>query len=113
MPPGPRRAACLVAASWALALAACTAEPRAFLSSGLSSGLPRCQLPAPLVSDDTCAVTADCAVSSPCHATACVGKAKAHPAAPDTQCTMNLVCNSADANRCDCFQGRCALLPPS
>ena len=111
MPLGPRLAACLVASLWVMALGACSAGPSPWLSVG--AGLPRCQLPAPRSSDDACSVAADCGVSEPCHAPACVGKARSHPARAGILCTQNLVCDSADANRCDCFEGRCALLPPS
>ncbi len=70
-----------------------------------------CKLPEPRKSDDPCATDADCGVSEPCHARACVAKARSNPAGPGTTCTRNLVCDSADANRCGCFEGRCALIP--
>lgn len=72
-----------------------------------------CRLPAPVVSDDACVIDADCGVSEPCHARACVAKAKSRPPGPDTVCTRELVCTSADVNRCGCLEGRCALIPPS
>lgn len=72
----------------------------------------RCHLPAPKLSDDPCSADADCGVSAPCHAPACVAQSKSQPAGPDTMCTRMLACNSADANRCGCYQGRCALIPP-
>jgi len=71
-----------------------------------------CHLPAPKKSDDTCKTDVDCGPSDPCHATACVAAAKSKPKRPDTICTMMLGCETADANRCGCFEGRCALIPP-
>jgi hypothetical protein len=71
-----------------------------------------CKLSSPRKSDDPCSADADCGVSEPCHAKACVAKAASHPPGPGTTCTRNLVCDSADANRCGCFEGRCALIPP-
>jgi hypothetical protein len=70
-----------------------------------------CKLPAPKLSDDPCRTDADCGPSEPCHAPACVAKAKAHPRGPDTVCTEMLACDTADANRCGCYEGRCALIP--
>jgi hypothetical protein len=78
-----------------------------------SSGSLACRLPAPVKSDDPCKSDADCGPSSPCHATACVAKAKSQTPGPDTICTKSLECDSADANRCGCYEGRCALIPPS
>ena len=72
----------------------------------------KCQLPEPKLSDDPCTADGDCKPSVPCHAPACVAAAKAQPATPDTMCTRNMVCDSHDANRCGCYQGRCALIPP-
>jgi len=72
----------------------------------------KCQLPEPKVSDDPCSVDGDCKPSVPCHAPDCVAAAKAQPGTPDTMCTRNMVCDSVDANRCGCYQGRCALIPP-
>jgi hypothetical protein len=130
MPPAPRLAA-RSAALLLWALAACSAgapsaspapptpapapAPTAAASSTASggSGLPGCKLPAPLKSDDACSADADCGVSDPCHAKACVARARSHPPTPDTMCTQILDCRSADANRCGCFEGRCALIPPS
>ena len=71
-----------------------------------------CHLTAPRKSDDACKVDADCGPSDPCHAKACVGKAKSKPRTPDQMCTMMMGCETADANRCGCFEGRCALIPP-
>ncbi|MEP7126626.1 MAG: hypothetical protein ABJE95_37185 [Byssovorax sp.] len=71
-----------------------------------------CHLPAPKKSDDACKVDADCAPSDPCHAKACVDKAKARPRKPEIMCTMMMGCETADANRCGCFEGRCSLIPP-
>ncbi|HRI65613.1 MAG TPA: hypothetical protein PK156_15300 [Polyangium sp.] len=70
-----------------------------------------CRLSAPVVSDDACSKDADCAPSTPCHARACVAVAKATPRTPDTMCTMNIDCQSADVNPCSCYQGHCALVP--
>lgn len=78
-----------------------------------SAPAPACRLPAPVKSDDACSSDADCGPSEPCHAHACVAKAKAKPRTPDTMCTMKLDCASVDVNRCGCFEGRCALIPPS
>ncbi len=73
----------------------------------------KCQLPEPKLSDDPCSSDADCDVSDPCHARSCVAKAKANPPQPSTICTRSMVCDSVDANRCGCHQGRCGLIPPS
>ena len=87
-------------------------------NGGRDAGLTRPALPAcgcslcePVVSNDACTVDADCAPSDPCHAEACVARAKAKPATPQTQCTMDLRCNSVDVNTCGCLQGHCALYP--
>ncbi len=72
-----------------------------------------CRLPAPKVSADSCEKDADCGVSAPCHAPACVGIANANPPKNYTMCTMSLMCETADANRCGCFEGHCALIPPA
>lgn len=74
---------------------------------------PMCRLPAPVKSDDACASDADCGPSEPCHARACVARQKSRPKGPDTMCTMKLDCASVDVNRCGCFEGRCALIPPN
>ncbi len=71
-----------------------------------------CRLPAPKKSDDACKIDLDCAPSDPCHAKACVARAKSKPRTPDIMCTMLMGCETADANRCGCFEGRCALIPP-
>ena len=71
-----------------------------------------CHLAAVRKSDDACKLDADCAPSDPCHARACVAKAKSKPRTPDIMCTMMMGCETADANRCGCFEGRCALIPP-
>jgi hypothetical protein len=71
-----------------------------------------CHLPAAKKSADACKSDADCGPSDPCHAQACVAKAKSKPKTPDTMCTMMMSCDTADANRCGCFEGRCALIPP-
>lgn len=71
-----------------------------------------CHLPAAKKSDDACKSDADCGPSDPCHARACVARAKSKPKTADTMCTMMLGCETADANRCGCFEGRCALIPP-
>jgi hypothetical protein len=71
-----------------------------------------CHLPAAKKSDDACKADVDCSPLDPCHAKACVARAKSKPRTPDTMCTTIAVCDSADANRCGCFEGRCALIPP-
>jgi len=70
-----------------------------------------CRLPAPRKSEDACKVDTDCGVSDPCHAQACVAKAKAHPPDKSTVCTRRMDCFSADANPCGCLDGVCALIP--
>jgi len=70
-----------------------------------------CRLPAPKRSDDACKTDADCGVSDPCHAHACVAKAKSHPPDKSTVCTRQMDCFSADANPCGCLDGMCALIP--
>ena len=71
-----------------------------------------CKLPAPVKSEDACSKDADCAPSVPCHARACVAAEKAQPRTPDMVCTTIADCQSADTNRCSCYEGRCALVPP-
>lgn len=71
-----------------------------------------CHLPAAKKSDDSCKTDVDCGPSDPCHAKACVARAKSKPKTPDTMCTMMMGCETADANRCGCFEGRCSLIPP-
>jgi hypothetical protein len=71
-----------------------------------------CKLDAPVKSGDACKIDADCGVASPCHARACVAKAKARPRTPDVMCTEMLDCASADVNHCGCVDGVCALAPP-
>ena len=78
-----------------------------------SGNRPRCQLPAPKPSDDACQTDAECAPSEPCHAPACVAKSKVPPPAHPVMCTREMRCDSADANRCGCYQGHCALIPPN
>lgn len=85
-------------------------------ASTASAELPKvalcgCGLCAPVVSNDACSTDADCAPATPCHADKCVAKANAAPRKPDTACTMNLMCNTIDANTCGCHQGKCALMP--
>ena len=106
-PPSPPAAPAARAASSVAPAASSTS------AGGASRRLPGCKLPAPLKSDDACSTDADCGVSQPCHAGACVARARSHPPTADTMCTEILACNSADANRCGCFEGRCALIPPS
>jgi hypothetical protein len=72
-----------------------------------------CKLPAPKKSGDACKTDADCGPSAPCHAPACVAKAKSPPKPPDLMCTMSFGCDTADANRCGCYEGSCALIPPT
>lgn len=80
-------------------------------SSAPQGPLQECRLPAPLKSSDACKADADCAPSDPCHARACVAKAKANPPTPTTACTRLMDCSSVDANPCLCFEGACALVP--
>jgi hypothetical protein len=109
-PPGPPPAGTETAPT-SVPVPTSTAAPTA---TDVPTGPPHaCKLPSPKKSEDACKADADCAPSDPCHAKACVAKAKANPARPDTRCTMNLVCDSVDANRCGCFEGKCALIPPS
>jgi hypothetical protein len=131
-------ASLLAFAAWALGLAACVTattppqplpepapvpSPGAVVSSPVMPPPPPgkpgeegparvCHLPAPKKSDDACKVDADCAPSDPCHARACVAKARSKPRTPDVMCTMMMGCETADANRCGCFEGRCSLIPP-
>ena len=85
--------------------------PMPIAAAGPSPGA--CHLPEPLLSGDACQTDADCGVSAPCHAAACVAVAKAQPPDADTVCTKSLECRTADANRCGCHQGQCALVPPA
>ena len=82
-------------------------------ASGSSGPNFACRLSAPVSSDDACSKDADCAPSVPCHARACVAVSKAVARTPDTVCSMNIDCSSADVNPCTCYQGRCALVPKS
>ncbi|MFO0675450.1 MAG: hypothetical protein U0169_02875 [Polyangiaceae bacterium] len=70
---------------------------------------PKCGLAAPVVSEDTCKVDADCAPKSACHAKACVAKGHAEPPNPKAMCTKELRCDTADANTCGCVAGKCTL----
>ncbi|MEZ4310504.1 MAG: hypothetical protein R3F14_20875 [Polyangiaceae bacterium] len=84
-------------------------------TSAVATGDPlnfECRVPAPVKSEDKCTTDADCGVSDPCHAHACVAKAKSNPPKKDTMCTEILDCRSADRNPCVCFEGVCALVPP-
>jgi hypothetical protein len=72
-----------------------------------------CTLCEPLPSGDACTSDADCAPSIPCHAPACVAKAKAEPRAADQMCTQELRCGTADTAACGCVRGFCALYPKS
>jgi hypothetical protein len=85
-------------------------EPSA--SSAPHGPLRECRLPEPKKSADACKADSDCAPSEPCHAHACVARAKANPPTPTTMCTRMMDCSSVDANRCACFEGVCALVPP-
>jgi hypothetical protein len=76
------------------------------------TAVPTCGLAQPKLSGDACQQDSDCGPSEPCHARACVTAAKAQPPAPATVCTRQLVCDSIDVNRCGCFKGQCALIPP-
>jgi hypothetical protein len=98
-----------------IALTAGCADPPPPAAPPTASSSPvtgTCRLPAPVKSDDACTTDADCGPSDPCHAHACVAKAKSKPKTPDTICTMVMDCASADVNRCGCFEGRCSLIPP-
>jgi hypothetical protein len=72
-----------------------------------------CSLCEPLVSDDPCKLDSDCGPSLPCHADACVAKSKSHPMKAGDVCTQIMKCTTADANKCGCYQGKCALVPPA
>jgi hypothetical protein len=103
-----------------LLIAACCADrapapvtpPAPTASASGSATVPTCRLPAPKKSQDACTTDADCGPSQPCHAPECVARARSKPRTPDTVCTMILECGTSDANRCGCFEGRCALIPP-
>ncbi|MEZ4302362.1 MAG: hypothetical protein R3B70_45970 [Polyangiaceae bacterium] len=93
--------------------AGATGSPTTTASSSASGTLNfECRVPAPVKSEDKCTTDADCGVSDPCHAHACVAKAKSNPPKKDTMCTEILDCRSADRNPCVCFEGVCALVPP-
>ncbi len=87
------------------------AAPAAVDMSGGGPKLCGCSLCEPLPSDDACTTDADCAPSTPCHAAACVAKAKAEPRKPGTMCTQEMRCATSDANACGCVAGHCALHP--
>ncbi len=96
----------------ATATGATTSAPAATAeASAAPTGIPSmaCKLPAPVKSGDACKTDADCGVSDPCHAHACVAKAKSHPPDKATMCTRVMDCRSADANACGCLDGVCAL----
>ena len=86
-------------------------SPAASSDTSANPKMCGCSLCAPLPSSDACGTDADCAPSTPCHATACVAKAKAVPRKPDQVCTMMMGCQTADANACTCWKGACALTP--
>lgn len=94
----------------ATATGATTAAPTSAPTAEATS-MPElaCKLPAPVKSGDACKTDADCGVSDPCHAHACVAKAKSHPPDKSTMCTRMMDCRSADANACGCLDGVCAL----
>jgi hypothetical protein len=125
-----RTVARAAASLWALALVACCAAPpppvppagaspatppvptaALVATAGAPPTLPACRLPAPVKGPDACAADADCGPSDPCHAHACVARARSRPPTPDTMCTMMMDCASTDANHCGCLEGRCALVP--
>jgi hypothetical protein len=83
--------------------------PSASASAAPAAG---CRLPAPKKGGDPCTTDADCGPAEPCHAKECVARARSKPRTADTVCTMILECNTTDTNRCGCFEGRCALIPP-
>lgn len=68
-----------------------------------------CGLCDPIPSGDACKVDTDCAPETPCHATACVAKAKSAPRTKDIMCTQEVRCATADANACGCLAGVCTL----
>lgn len=104
----PSAAPATSAAPSAASTAAGTAAP-----AGSADAFFACRLPAPVTSDDACSQDSDCAPAVPCHARACVARAKAQPPKADTVCTRQLVCDSIDVNRCGCHEGRCSLVPPT
>lgn len=93
---------------------AVASPPVATSAPATSTGEPAlvCKLPTPKKSGDPCKTDADCGPSAPCHAPACVAKAKSPPKRADQVCTMSFGCETADANRCGCYEGSCALIPP-
>lgn len=91
---------------------ATSSAPAASTAAPSADGFFACRLPAPVKSDDPCSTDADCAPATPCHARACVARAKAKAPDPSSVCTHQLACDSVDANRCGCFEGRCSLIPP-
>ncbi len=70
-----------------------------------------CALCEPVLSDDPCKTADDCAPATPCHATACVAKAKAQPRSANLACTEIFQCNAIEANSCACVDGKCAIAP--
>jgi hypothetical protein len=70
-----------------------------------------CALCEPVSSADPCKTADDCAPATPCHATACVAKAKAEPRSPNLACTEIFQCNAIEANSCACVGGKCAIAP--
>lgn len=68
-----------------------------------------CGLCEPVSSGDGCKADGDCAPETPCHAMACVAKAKSTPRTKDIMCTQEVRCASADANACGCVAGVCTL----
>ena len=70
-----------------------------------------CALCEPILSADPCKTADDCAPATPCHATACVAKAKAEPRSPNLACTEIFQCNAIEANSCACVDGKCAIAP--
>ncbi|MBK8251894.1 MAG: hypothetical protein IPK82_04410 [Polyangiaceae bacterium] len=88
------------------------AEPTQSATGAATLPIGHCGLPAPKKSTDSCTKDDDCGPSDPCHAHACVAKAKSNPPGKDTVCTQILDCESLDINPCVCFEGVCALVPP-
>lgn len=99
-PPGPPEASAAPAAS---------AAP----SSAPAQGTRACKLAAAKKSGDACKADADCGPSLACHAPACVAKAKSATRPLSMMCTQTIDCDTADVNRCGCFEGSCALIPPT
>lgn len=89
-----------------------SAEPTQSATAAATLPISHCGLSAPKKSADSCTKDDDCGPSDPCHAHACVAKAKSNPPGKNTVCTQIMDCESLDINPCVCFEGVCALVPP-